>query len=503
MKIGKENEFDGRALELFRQICKIPRQTGDEEQISRFLVDFAADRGLKAERDSCNNVLIRRASTLPDYHGPTVIVQGHMDMVYEKTMDSSHVYGDGIDVVLQDGYLMASEQTSLGADNGAAVALALDLLERTDRKLPDLEILITTGEEVGLAGVKNLGLTDFRGTYLLNLDAEEEGVFFTSCAGGVRSEISLPVRFQSLSLSNDTSVERSRELVMKVTLTLEGISGGHSGLEIGYSKANAVKIMGRILYRLCGSAKLASVDSPGKANAIASHGTMVFYVPENNWQKLRGQLEELAGSLGREYSQTDSIHFSFHAEAVSEGAVTVFTEETQEQILQLITALPYGVISRLPEDVSMVQTSSNIGAVTLEEDRLVFLSSSRSSVGSRKEELKERLQLLARLFHGECRFYGEYPQWEYRKDSRLREICHRVYQRYSGKEPVFVGIHAGIECGYLAEKLGQELDMISFGANLSSVHTPREKMELKSFIHTEEILIQILEEIAGLETDTT
>ena len=184
-----------KLLQYFKDICRIPRQTGDEEAISQYLLDFAKARGLQAERDAHHNVLIRKPSTIPGYKGPTVIVQGHMDIVYEKSADSTHKYEDGIHVVEEDGYLKSADGTSLGADNGLAVAYAMDMLDRNDLPLPALEILITSSEEVGLEGVKHLELTDVKGSYLINLDAEEEGVFFTSCAGGVRTDLSLPLKY--------------------------------------------------------------------------------------------------------------------------------------------------------------------------------------------------------------------------------------------------------------------------------------------------------------------
>lgn len=477
-------ENRNRTYKYFEQICKIPRQTGDEEAISTFLMNFAAIRGLEAKRDRQNNVLIKKPSLIPGYAGPTVIIQGHMDMVYEKASDSVHNYQEGIRILNQDGYLTSSDRTSLGADNGVEVAYVMALLDRDDILLPNLEVLITTGEEAGLLGVKNLELTEVKGNYLINLDAEEEGVFFTSCAGGVRTALALPLEY-----------ELAKGQV-RVSLSIKGVSGGHSGLDIGLDKANAIQLLGRILYKTGGLARVISIESPGKANAIASRGKIMYLSSGENLDKLKEQFKLLEQQMKIEYSDTDQISFVIEEEKGVFHDMSVFTENTVKKITEMITFLPCGPLHRMRQDLTMVQTSSNIGDMSMKNGKLTFLSSSRSSVSSHKGEIKETMKVIAGALGADCMFFGEYPQWEYRKQSRLREICRKVYKKYSGREPAFIGIHAGIECGYLAEKLGSEIDMISFGASMSQVHTPREKVSLQSFYNTEEILIEILKEIS-------
>ena len=477
-----EQKSNERLLQFFKEICLIPRQTGDEEGIIRFLENFAAERGLESRRDPQGNLLIKKPSTIPDYQGPTVIVQGHVDIVYEKTPDSTHNYKDGIHVKVEDGYLTSADKTSLGADNGLAVAYAMDLLDRNDLRLPPLEILLTTSEEIGLEGVKNLELTDFNGSYLINLDAEEEGVFFTSCAGGIRTDLTLPLEYESK--TEDTTI----------TLTLNGLSGGHSGLDISLGKANAIKLLGRILYHTAPLARISFLDSPGKANAISSKGTITLHTSIQEKENLLNILSRLEEQMKAEFSDTESLSFLI-AEKDEKKEVQVLTEKTVNSIIRSIAFLPYGVISRTRENLEMVQTSSNIGSMTIENGSLLFLCSGRSSVKLEKEQLKEKMQIISETFGMELLFHGDYPQWEYRKESRLREICRKVYREYSGKEAVFTGIHAGIECGYLAEKLGNHIDMISCGANLHDVHTPREKADLDSFYRMEEILIAVIEEL--------
>ena len=442
-------------LHFFKTICRIPRQSGDEEAISRYMVEFAKSRGLAAERDAFCNVLIRKPATIPGYSGPTVILQGHMDMVYVKTPESAHIYKDGIRVKEEDGFLRAADGTSLGADNGLAL---------------------------GLEGVKNLGFHDVKGTYLINLDAEEEGVFITSCAGGVRTDLSLPLAYE-------TKAEETG-----VLLTLEGLRGGHSGLDIGLGRANAVRILGRILSHANGLADCSYLESLGKANAIASQGSVRLHMSQERREALLEKLCSLERDVRQEFAGTEEIRFRIEERAGAQEA-RVLTQESMEKLIQAITLLPCGVLTWDRKNRELAQTSSNIGSMAIAGDRMIFLCSGRSSVKREKERLKEYMQILAQALGMQYRFHGDYPQWEYAGRSRLREICGEVYAAYSGRDAVFTGIHAGIECGYLAEKLGSHIDMISCGANLYDVHTPAERAEVESFYRMEEILIAVLEEV--------
>ncbi len=480
MQEPKKNE---RLFRLFEEICRIPRQTGDEAAISNYLMEFARIRGFRAEQDSHYNVLIRKPASIPSYVGPTVILQGHMDMVYEKTPESIHRYEDGIHVVEENGYLKSAAQTTLGADNGVALAYGLDLLERKDLPLPPLEILITTGEEAGLDGVKNLELTDVKGSYLINLDAEEEGVFLTSCAGGLRTDLLLPLEYET----------RNEEV--SVSLSLKGLRGGHSGLDIGLGRANAIKLLGRILLHTAPLARISFLESQGKANAIASTGTIYFHTSKKENKLLLKELSRLEKEMSLQFADTDNLSFVINErEEVHEE--NVFTEKTLKAITQAINLLPNGVISRMRENETMVQTSSNIGSLTIHGSELTILCSGRSSKKIEKEQLREHMQVLAETLGIRVIFHGDYPQWEYRKESKLQKICKKVYWECTGKEAVFTGIHAGIECGYLSEKLGSHIDMISCGANLFDVHTPGERADAMSFYRMEEILIEIIKEIA-------
>ncbi len=469
-------------LHFFKTICRIPRQSGDEEAISRYMVEFAKSRGLAAERDAFCNVLIRKPATIPGYSGPTVILQGHMDMVYVKTPESAHIYKDGIRVKEEDGFLRAADGTSLGADNGLALACVMDLMDCRDLRLPALEILLTASEETGLEGVKNLGFHDVKGTYLINLDAEEEGVFITSCAGGVRTDLSLPLAYE-------TKAEETG-----VLLTLEGLRGGHSGLDIGLGRANAVRILGRILSHANGLADCSYLESLGKANAIASQGSVRLHMSQERREALLEKLCSLERDVRQEFAGTEEIRFRIEERAGAQEA-RVLTQESMEKLIQAITLLPCGVLTWDRKNRELAQTSSNIGSMAIAGDRMIFLCSGRSSVKREKERLKEYMQILAQALGMQYRFHGDYPQWEYAGRSRLREICGEVYAAYSGRDAVFTGIHAGIECGYLAEKLGSHIDMISCGANLYDVHTPAERAEVESFYRMEEILIAVLEEV--------
>lgn len=490
---GNENEMEINGREkkeletlraYFEQICGIPRQSGDEARIGRFLTEFAWERGLLTETDAAGNLLIRKKSPDPAYRGPVVTVQGHMDMVYEKTAASRHVYEDGIRVRETDGYLESADQTSLGADNGVALAYMMDLMDQEDPGLPDLEFLITVGEEEGLRGVKDLGLSGFRGDFLINLDAEEEGVFFTSCAGGARARLVLPIRYE----------KQSGEI--RVLLKVEGLRGGHSGLEIGLGRANAAQVLGRVLCRTEEIARVGRISFPGKANAIAARGEAEFYLPEDVLSLFRSRIADLEEELRREYEETDAVSLTLQAAKGDFAGCFVYSREVVRALGGLLALLPCGALRWADRAAGMVESSANIGAVTEEEGALVVLCSARSSLGSRKEAIKEQMRLAARFAGAQCEFFGEYPQWEYRSESRLREICAKTYRERSGKEAVFTGIHAGLECGYLAQKMGGQADMISFGATLREVHTPREQMDLASFYRTRGFLRAVLLRLA-------
>ena len=309
---------------------------------------------------------------------------------------------------------------------------------------------------------KYLGFHDVRGTYLINLDAEEEGVFITSCAGGVRTDLSLPLAYET------------KAYEAEVLLTLEGLRGGHSGMDIGF----------------------------GRANAIASQGSIRLHTSRERRAALLEKLCFLERDVRQGFAGTEEIRFRIE-ERERQQEARVLTRGSVEKMIQAITLLPCGVLTWDRGNRELAQTSSNAGSMTIAEDRVTFLCSGRSSVRREKERLKEYMQVLAQALGMQCRFHGDYPQWEYRSQSRLRKICGEVYAAYAGKDAVFTGIHAGIECGYLAKKLGSHIDMISCGANLYDVHTPAERADVESFYRMEEILIAVLEGIVKDGRDIT
>lgn len=479
------------AVDYFKEISRIPRKSGDEGRIGEYLMQFAKARGLFCSRDAAGNIVIRKKSNLPDYGGPAAILQAHMDMVYEKREDSSHRYEDGIDVKEENGFLYAAKGTTLGADNGIGVAYILSFLDRDDRKIPDLEALITVGEEEGLAGVKAFDARELRGTFLMNLDGEGEGVFLVSCAGGARCLLTRACVLEEAAADG------------KMEISLTGLTGGHSGLEIGAEKANGIRILGRLMYRLLKKMPLEThvilAESRGKANAIASGGRLVLALKKCDVETVKSVIRELELELAREMQTEDRPVFLCQWEEFgAEKEILSMAPEETLALAELLCLLPCGVFSRNQKELAMVKTSANIGALEMDVGNIQILASCRSSVGSQKKELLDMEKMLAKRFGYDIQIFGEYPAWERRENSALREICGRAYKNLTGKEPVFQSVHGGLECGYLSEKMDSSVDMIAMGANLYDVHTPAERAEIASVCRVEEQIAEILEKLSGM-----
>lgn len=472
-----------RVIEFFREISKIPRETGKEKEISDYLVSFARDRGLDVRQDELYNVVIKKKSTIESYNGPAVILQGHMDMVYVKTEDSRHVYENGIEIVERDGYLYGNN-TTLGADNGIAVAYCLAILDSDAVKHPALEVIITVQEEGGLAGAQFLNVEDIKGRYLINLDAEEEGVVFTSCAGGLRNYVKIPVTKEPVSC--ETSV----------IISIDGLKGGHSGLEIDLERGNAIKLLGRLLYGINSDGiYLSSVSSVGKANAIPSKARAVIMTSGDKASGIAQRIEEIEGMLRKELLFSDNINIGVEIKDNHGSSASAYTTDTKNSIINILMLMPCGVINKNMAIPGLVQTSTNMGSLEEDEAFVSILSSVRSSVRSQKYNVADIIRLIAETYGAECEFFNDYPQWEYKQESRLRDLVSSVYEELFMKKPKFTAIHAGLECGYMDEKL-EDVDIIAMGPNLYEVHTPDEHVSIESVKNVWIIILRLLERLA-------
>ena len=458
----------------FEKLCSIPHGSGDTKKISDYLVSFAQEHGIRYEQDHLNNVLMFQDAT-PGYedHEP-VILQGHMDMVCEKDADCKiNFLTDGLDVTHDDHDVYANG-TTLGGDDGIAVAFALAVLADTSIPHPALEVIFTVDEETGMFGAAGVDMSRLKSRQLINIDSEEEGIFTVSCAGGIRSYINLPA-------------PRHAVYGPCIRLKVEGLAGGHSGMEIDKNRANANKVMGeflsevRKLMPLC----LTSIEGGTKDNAIPRSCTASLVAMGMDLEPVNEIAAKLQEKIRSEYAEPEACISADNVDALGGNAMT--TQDT-DKVIGLLCGSPDGVIAK---NGDMLQTSLNLGIVVLEDSEFKMSYCVRSSVNREKVELVEKLEKLAQMY--DCKFStaGDYPAWEYREQSHLRDVLVSEYRNLFHKDPEIVSIHAGLECGLFSEKL-PGVDCISFGPQLHDVHTSRERLEIESTARTWEFLKAIL-----------
>lgn len=470
---------------FFEELSQIPRCSGDEKRISDYLVKFAQERKLEVIQDETLNVIIKKPGTTGYENAPTVILQGHMDMVCEKNKGTKHDFTcEPIKLRIQDDMIYATG-TTLGADNGIAIAYSLALLDSNDIPHPPLEVLVTTGEETGMEGAIKLDGNNFKGKILLNMDAEDEGVFFVSCAGGLRNRVSIPVKREKV--NND---------LQTVTLKIRGLKGGHSGIDINKQRGNSNKLMGRILNSLNRESdiRLVEVSGGSKMNAIPREADAKILITSEFNEDLKKIIEQWNGIFKNELKSSDpdiTVEFEHIDETVEEA----FTNESTDKVIQAIMLIPNGVQTMSLEIESLVQSSTNIGVVTTTEKNVMLESAIRSSVKSLKYDVTDRIDAMAKALDGISENGAEYPEWEYNPNSHIREIFKKVYTDKYGKEPEITAIHAGLECGLLSERLGKDVDMIAFGPDMYDVHTPEEHLNIPSTARTWDFICAVLKEI--------
>ena len=461
---------------FFEEICSIPHGSRNEKAISDYLVSFAKARNLRYIQDEVNNVIIFQEGTCGyEDHAP-VILQGHMDMVCEKDASCPiDMAVEGLDVT-HDGRCVFAKGTTLGGDDGIAVAYALALLDDTTIPHPPLEVIITTDEEVGMLGASAIDLSMLKGRTRINLDSEDEGIFTVSCAGGARATINLPEERRSVSGPC-------------IRLVVDGLKGGHSGVEINQNRANANKIMGEFMSRIQALMPLCLTSFTGgsKDNAIPRSCQANLVAMGIGLERINGIAEQLQAEVREQYDEPEATVQAFDVDALGGNALTT---ELTSKVIGLLCACPNGV-QKVSNDIpGLVQTSLNLGIAKL-GNGMSLTFSVRSSVNSEKEELLQKLRDLAAFYDAGYSQMGEYPAWEYKTDSALREKMVSIYTEMFGKEPKVVAIHAGLECGLLSEKL-PGLDCVSIGPQMHDIHTSREKLEILSTERTWKFLLEVL-----------
>lgn len=464
----------------FEEICRIPHGSGNVEAISDYLKNFATERGLEVIQDKIKNIIIIKAASEGYEAEPAVILQGHMDMVAvhrpELLIDMTKeplklgVAGDNI----------YAEGTSLGGDDGIAVAYALAILDDNSLKHPRLEVVITVDEETGMDGAREIDLSMLQGSRLLNLDSEEEGVFWTSCAGGA-----------GVCCKKALSGEAMQGQFYEITVG--GLQGGHSGAEIHKERGNANKLAGRLIWKLVSEGiNVGLVECQGGVadNAICRENRLKLVIQGNDAVKMEQTIKGLEQEIKTELAGKDNDFF-ISVKGNDETTADCVSGEQLRTLAAFLVSVPNGVQAMSAHMPGLVETSLNLGILKIDAEQFEADFSVRSSIESSKWELVSRLKALAHLAHMSAECTGDYPGWAYRVDSPLRDKMIALYEEMYGETPKVEAIHAGLECGLLAGKI-RDLDCVSLGPNMANIHTTEETLSISSTERVWNYLLELL-----------
>lgn len=474
-----ENLKPEKVFYYFEEITKIPHGSKNEKQISDYIYNLCKSKGLDVVQDNAMNIIIHKPATKGYENADMVLLQGHMDMVCEKNEGVEHDFAkDPLKLRIIDGKIYATG-TTLGADNGIAVAMMLAILDSDDLKHPALEMLITVDEEMGMTGVQKLDGNMIKAKHLINLDSEEEGVLTAGCSGGAEIEFNIPIVKSSSKYNNSYLIKVS------------GLLGGHSGSDIHKEKGNSNKILARMLYDMLNDIELVSFNGGSKPNAIPREAKAIINLDDVDM--IKEKIDKWNKIIKNEYSFTDP-NVNITVEAVDK-INEVMTKEVAEKIVACINIVTFGVMSKSTA-IDLVISSNNLGIVTTEADKVVINCHPRSSVMSIiTESFVPSMKQLAKYLNIEFVAKDFYPGWEYAKDSEIRDICAKTYKEITGNDAEIVAIHAGLECGYLLEKCKSLVDAISIGPNMADVHSPNEHLEIESVERSYNYLCEILKRI--------
>ena len=463
-----------KVVRFFEEFSAIPHGSGNTSMIADYLVKFAKERNLDYSRDNADNVIIRKPATKGYENRPAVIFQGHLDMVAEKKPEATiDMEKEGL-TLYRDGDFLRAENTTLGGDDGVALAYALAVLDSDDIPHPDFEAVFTSDEEIGLLGAVAIDPSLIKGRLLINIDSDEEGVFTVGCAGGMRSDVVLPVR-RTNSESNSYRVKVS------------GFKGGHSGVEIDKGRVNANKALVEIISKI-GDISIKDIRGGNADNAIPRESECVFASSFDH----TALINKLGEELKAKYSDIEP-DIEVNVEKVDYPSAGISVEDSR-RLISLLDKLPSGIIAMSNDVEGLVETSLNMGILKLGTDKAEVSFSVRSAKGAEKEKLSQRLKEIAQEHGADYSTRGEYPAWEYKKDSHLRDVMKKVYEDMYGTSPAIVIIHAGLECGIFSEKL-EGIDCVSIGPNNYDIHTTEERLSLSSLERVWEFLLRVLKEI--------
>jgi len=477
-----EHQYTRKILEAFEQISQVPRPSKREEKIVAWLLNWAKENDLEACTDDALNVLIKVPASSGFEHSETLVLQGHMDMVCEKSKGFEHDFdNDPIELVYTDDGWLTANQTTLGADNGIAIAMAM--VAATDKNLghPPLELLFTTDEETGLTGACSLKTGFIQGKQLLNIDSEDEGVFTVGCAGGEDARLLLPFT------SDEVLPGYAR-----FKLVGGGMAGGHSGIDIIEERANAIKLLfrGIHLISLDTDVRISTVSGGTARNAIARDAEAILLIPAADADKAESTIVVLEQKLKTEYAKTDPNLFM--KLVTEDGDFKAASASTTRRAMDAVFAYPHGVEAMSKDITGLVETSNNMATISVENGKLIILSNQRSSNMDSLAMLCGRVMSVARLADAEGETSGGYPSWKPNMDSKLLARCLAVFEKRFGKAPVVEAIHAGLECGIIGAKY-EGMDMISFGPTIKNPHSPDEKIEIESIGKVWDFMVALFE----------
>ncbi len=458
----------------FHDLCQIPHGSGNTRAISEYCMNFAKKHGLYAERDDLNNVLIRKPASKGYETKPGIVLQGHLDMVCEKTADTEKDFlTEGIDTDTDGEYVFA-HGTTLGGDDGIAVAMALAALVDDTLPHPELEAIFTTDEETGMNGAKAFDISRLHGNRIINIDSENEGVITAGCAGGLRMKCTFPLEYAEC--TGET-----------VTVQVAGLLGGHSGVDINRGRANALKILARLLAAIGGN--IADISGGTKDNVIPASAQATVTVPSAD--DAATKIAELSAQISAEYSVTDP-DIRITCEKTKDAAQTM-DAVTSEKIIAFLTIVPNGVQRMEQAAPDQVETSLNLASAHIIDGKLEVMFSLRSSRGSSKTELARTVRAAVKALGGECTDGSEYPAWEYNPNSKLLQTCREVYKKMYKKDMKVEIIHAGLECGLFTAKR-EGIECVSIGPDMFDIHTPKERLNIASVGRVYEYVKAIISE---------
>lgn len=480
----KDIEYKG-IFKYFEEISNIPRGSGNMRQISDYLVNFAKSHNLKYIQDELLNVIIYKEASKGYEQFPTIVLQGHMDMVCEKDENIEHDFlKDKIELIVEEDILKANG-TTLGGDDGIAIAYALAILDSDEFKHPKLEIVITVDEETGMYGANALNPSLINGKYMINIDSEMEGVILTSCAGGMTADCKLKIDYE-------------KQEGRKYTIRLGGFLGGHSGEDINKNRNNATLILARILFMLSNKINFYLIDfnSGTKENAIP-RDAQANIIADNDIEKNIKIIQECFNIIRSEINTAEKDIY-IKIECDNNNIIeNVITNECYNKLINLFLSVPNGVQVMSCNYDNLVESSLNLGICNIKNGEAIFSYSIRSSKNSYKKFLSDKVKFIIKSLGGEFSIHGEYPAWEFKENSKLLDLMKSSYVEMFGSEPEIKSIHAGLECGIISSKI-QDIDIVSIGCNITDLHSPKERMSIQSAKRMFDYIIKVLENTTKL-----